>query len=208
MRRTAVGDYLDQSRVTTPAEDAKGVQLPPTQAEVKGLLEWLTARGLAPVLVGGAAVVAYLPASETFRPTVDVDIYVAHAPTQLMPGWRKDPQAIGLPSWIAPSGGVVDFLVGGHEFPGGKRVPKDLQGGVVGGFPVADWRDLFYLKLGTGRPKDFSDLLSLCGAIQQCPTSEQIGRRLSREQREDLNVIRMWWEHQGARGQKPPPFVE
>jgi hypothetical protein len=189
--------YLGQCRVRHGIVEDTDTHVPPTRDEAEFLVRYLRSHGSKPMIVGSVGVLYHLGNVNTkkFRPTVDLDIWVTKVP-ELPSGWRRDPEAIGLTSWISPSGGYVDFLIPGHEYPGGGRNPSRLDVSPETAdtrYPVASWKSLMVLKLATHREKDLSDLMSLVRKLGKVPTEAELGK-LNRIQRENLDLIRIWFE--------------
>jgi hypothetical protein len=125
--------------------ESADVTRPPTAEEFLALMGYLAEQGIEATLVGSAAVVHHLRNSpHGFRPTFDVDIHVNKQLPPLPAGWRKDQTAVGVNSWISPSGGIVDFLTPGHRFPSGEIVPRRVgrQTASDGNYAVAEINDL------------------------------------------------------------------
>ena len=190
-----VGTFLTACR--KPNRLASG-SVPPEAAEVKILLQYLTNTGNKPVIVGATALLRHLEMTDQqvakeFRPTTDIDIFIHGQVPSPPPGWSVDPEAIGVISWVSPSGGLVDLLQPEHEFPSGPFLPKAVDAdpvSVESGFPVAALPDLVRMKLNSERPKDLTDLLTIA---QQgtFPSKMEIGLLNSRQQ-ENLSFVQQW----------------
>jgi len=183
--------FLNQCSVKALCEDGS-VHTPPTPAEVRSLIAYLVSKGVKPVIVGSVAVFHHLSAASVkdFRPTVDLDVFVDKLPAP-PEGWAKDPEAVGLSSWISPSGGYVDFMVGGHEFGTGVRYPRKVStaAGSSKDYPVADAKELLKLKLNSMRDKDLQDAIRLARALK---LPELTG--LNSTQRENYEMVKLWVE--------------
>lgn len=181
--------FLNQCAVKALCEDA-AVHTPPTPAEVRQLIVYLVSKGVKPVIVGSVAVFHHLTAASVkdFRPTVDLDVFVNKLPAPPT-GWRKDPEAIGLDSWISPSGGYVDFMVSGHEFGTGVKYPKKIGTAANSpvDYPVADVQELLKIKLNSMRDKDVQDAVQLARALNM----PELGN-LNQTQRENYNLVKLW----------------
>lgn len=71
---------------------------------------------------------------------------------------------MGIISWIAPSGGYVDFLEANHIYPSGSQNPSEINKDPEpehNGLPVADLISIFQMKLNSPREKDLFDLIAL-----------------------------------------------
>lgn len=180
--------------------------VPPSTKEIQWLLEYLKANKCHPVIVGSSALLRHLELTDAeiakdFRPTADVDIFVHNPLPQIPTGWKKDYESVGVDSWIAPSGGVVDFLLAGHEFPAGPKYPANIAVDPISdasGLPVAAIKDLVGLKLNSDRAKDLSDLLLLAQAGGF--PSEMKG--LNRKQKENYAFVMQWL--QAKKNEVPP----
>lgn len=202
MPARSIIEYLTrcQSR-NVLAEGETATHVPPTAAEVRALLSYLRAAGVAPTIVGSVGVLHHLRnSSEEFRPTVDLDLFVpvSHEILRRLPppkGWKVDRESIGVISWISPGGGYVDFLTSNYEFPGGERTPRAVatDPGSDPDYPVASPVELFRLKLNSMRTKDVSDLVSLARSLGKVPTDQELGR-LNDTQRENLELVRTWFK--------------
>lgn len=191
--------YLDQCRVRNGLVESE-THVPPTADEARALMAYLNAKGLNAMVVGSVGVLHHLrgtPEEGAFRPTVDLDVFVRAPDTRLREigppeGWTVDAESIGVVSWISPSGGYVDFLTSGHQFPSGERVPASLEQDPKFGkeLPVAHAFELFKLKLSSMRAKDLTDLLSLAKA-RGLPVLSKLGK-LNDTQRENYGLIRQW----------------
>ena len=190
--------YLAQCRVRNAAEDVD-THVPPTSEEVEELIVYLREHGINPAIVGSTALLKHLgddiDIGKDFRPTADLDIFVNKPPPKQLPeGWHRDPEAVGLISWISPSGGYVDFLQGGHEYPGGRKNPSSVSIDTsISEFPVADVASVFKLKLNSERQKDLLDLVALARRTG-VPPSSALGK-LNAQQRENLQMISQWVQY-------------
>jgi len=186
--------YLSQctSRGLTESAD---VTRPPTAEEFLALMGYLAEQGIEATLVGSAAVVHHLRNSpHGFRPTFDVDIHVNKQLPPLPAGWRKDQTAVGVNSWISPSGGIVDFLTPGHRFPSGEIVPRRVgrQTASDGNYAVAEINDLIRIKLDSMRDKDLHDVLAMVRHLGYVPSAASLGGRLTDTQQQNLDLVRVW----------------
>lgn len=164
---------------------------PPQFEETEWLIKYLQDEGLKPVIIGSSAVIAHLGIPEDrieqdFRTTKDLDVVVRGRIPEPPAGWRRDYDSPGVVSWISPSGGYVDFLKPGMEFPGGQRVPALSTAPESATLPVADLQSIFKMKLASFRETDISDLLMLArrGGV---PTLSG----LSRLQKENLEYLQL-----------------
>lgn len=199
--------YLAQCRVKNNLAESADTHVPPTADEARGLIHYLQTKHVNAVIVGSVGVLHHLkdtPEENAFRPTVDLDLFVRVSDTILRKvgppsGWRTDTQSIGVVSWISPTGGYVDFLTAGHVFPSGEKVPAHISADPTSDetFPVAHALELFRLKLASMRAKDLTDLLTLAKARRDVPTPAELGH-LNDMQRENLDLIRQWFELQSA----------
>ncbi len=170
--------------------------VPPAANEVEELIEYLRSARVSPVIVGSAAVLKHLNLNDQdidrdFRPTSDLDIFVRSQLPDPPPGWRQDPEAVGVVSWISPSGGYVDFMQGGMEFPSGAKYPTNVavdEHSLSTSYPVAQVTDLFRLKLNSDRAKDLTDLLALARKVG---VPSNLGP-LNEAQKQNLEVIKLW----------------
>lgn len=193
--------YLDQCRTRNWLVESEDTHVPPAATEARALIHYLRAHKINATVVGSIGVLFHLsgtPEEGAFRPTHDLDLFVTVPEAQLVklgppPGWRADTESIGVISWISPSGGYVDFLNAGHEFPTGERVPHSVTttANADSELPVAQVTDLFRLKLASMRTKDLTDLLSLAKAVGRTPSQKELGP-LSDTQRENLDMISQW----------------
>lgn len=195
-------DYLDGCH-TRAVFEAVHSTTPPSAVQTDELFSYLRKFKLNPIVVGSAALVHHMgddiggkSASEV-RPTYDLDIYVSGNLPDPPPGWKRCTRSPGVSRWISPSGGVVDFLQGGHTFPGGAKAHKVSTVDVVlpGGadYKVADCAGVWKYKLNTVRIKDLTDL-ALLGKTRGVPSERELGR-LSSEQRENLEHVRVLVAH-------------
>lgn len=189
--------YLGQCRVAQSHQyEAQGDTVPPSADEVQELVTYLRERNLDPLITGSAAVLKHLgpdiDSRRDFRPTKDLDIFVkGKLPQAPPPGWTQDRSAIGVVSWLSPSGGSVDFLEAGHEFPSGVKMPRRLSPDSEThgtSYPVVGFEDLVKTKLDSDRPKDLTDLLLL---IKQRGIPEHLGG-LNRRQKDNLDLAQKW----------------
>ena len=104
----------------------------------------------------------------------------------LLYGWKVDPSAIGLVSWISPSGGGVDFLHSGDELPDGRVVPQAVPITDSLEFPIADLSSIFKMKLNSFREGDIKDLSILA---KKCGIPE-LGK-LNKQQKENLDYLKI-----------------
>jgi len=189
--------YLCQCRVKSLAE-SQDVHVPPSAGEAIQLIRFLKDAGVKPLVIGSVGVLSYLNVDPTknFRPTVDLDLWVEKVPRQLPRGWTIDHEAIGVDSWVSPSGGTVDFIVPGQKFPSGGRSPKSINANpdfVDTDFPVADWVDLVKLKLNSVREKDLADVIALVRAMGRVPSPTELGS-LNGDQRDNLDLVKKWFQ--------------
>lgn len=190
--------YLAQCQVRNPLAESKTVHVPPTPDEVKFLIGFLRSQKLNPMIVGSVAILRHLgpQAASGFRPTVDLDVWVTRVPEPPQ-GWRRDPESPGVISWIAPSGGYVDFLTPGHEYAGtGAKNPARLEPdpeSAESDFPVAHWKSLLFMKLNSMREKDLADCVSLVRALKRVPSPKELGK-LNQTQRENLDLVTQWFK--------------
>lgn len=187
--------YLAQCRVRNAAE-VEDVHFPPSAEEVQELLAYLKENGIQGTIVGSTAVLKHLGDEvgvHDFRPTADLDIFINRPPPkQLPPRWQRDMESLGVVSWLSPTGGYVDFLQGGHEYPGGRRNPSNVeQDNSIAEFPVASLRDVFRLKLNSERTKDLTDLVALA---RKTGVPGDLGK-LNAQQRENLQVVNQWVQY-------------
>jgi hypothetical protein len=191
--------YLRQCRVRNTLVENDKVHVPPAPDEVQDLLKYLKTNGVSAAIVGSVGVLHYVKDEANFRPTVDLDIFVhktAEDFRKISPpqGWSIDKASPGVISWISPSGGYVDFMTSGHEFPGGSRTPSRIAVDPSSkDYPVATAVDLFKLKLNSMREKDVTDLIGLARAIGGIPSEQQLGR-LNQTQRENLQLVQQWFK--------------
>ena len=166
------------------------------------MISHLKQNGVDAAVIGSVGVLHHLqgtPEAETFRPTVDLDVFVKTSILRLQrlkppTGWQVDRESVGVVSWISPSGGYVDFLAAGQTFPSGERVPSQIQVHAAVApdlLPFASVRDLFKLKLNSMRAKDLTDLLALAKSTGRPPTPAELGT-LNATQRENLDLINQW----------------
>jgi len=190
-----LGQFLAQCRVRSLTED-ETVHVPPSKDEVRQLMVYLKSKGVKPAIIGSVGVLYHLGDVDTkkFRPTVDLDVWVNKNPPEPPEGWIRDPEAVGVVSWISPSGGYVDFLTSRHEFPGGMVAPSNIEmepSTAASDYPVASWKSLMKLKLASYREKDLADLMSLVRKLGRVPSSKELGG-LNSTQKDNLNLITTW----------------
>jgi hypothetical protein len=186
-----VSDYLNQCGVLALVE-RENVHTPPTAGEVKALIAYLRAKGIKPVIVGSVAVFHHLKTdTKKFRPTVDLDIFVDKKLPLPPSGWKRDPASPGLESWISPSGGYVDFMQKGHEFPSGERNPDSVETHLDSpqDYPVAAPIEMLKMKLNSMREKDLADAMALVRALGSVPDL----KGLNQTQRENLGLVKQWF---------------
>jgi len=194
-----LGAYLGSCRKQNRFAETGTV--PPDVEELKYLLRYLTGYGLNPVITGSSALLRHLTIADEklgseFRPTADVDVFIKGTLPPLPPGWKVDREAVGVDSWISPSGGLVDFIPAGHSFPGGAAYPKSISvdpASAEAGLPVAGIVDLVRMKLDSDRPKDLSDLLLLA---QGGGYPAEVGK-LNRRQKENHEFVNTWLKAKG-----------
>jgi hypothetical protein len=187
-----IASYLAQCRVRSLAEEVIGSDshVPPTAEEVEELITYLRSFGLRPVIVGSAAAFYHFGGdASAFRPTVDIDIHVLQQLPRPLEGWRRDPSAPGVESWISPGGGYVDFLVAGEALPNGVVVPSTVQldASSPSGFPVATANDVILMKLNSTREKDLMDAIAMARRHGLPPK-----KRLNTQQRENYELVELW----------------
>jgi hypothetical protein len=193
---TQIRKYLAQCRVRN-AQESEDTHVPPSADEVQFLIQYLKEFGISPAIVGSTALLRHMgddvDVQRDFRPTADLDIFVNKPPPKQLPeGWRRDPEAVGVPSWISPSGGYVDFLQGGHEYPGGRKNPSSVEiDNVFTDFPTASLKSMFRLKLNSERTKDLLDLVAVA---RKTGVPGDLGA-LNRQQRENLQQVKQWIEY-------------
>lgn len=190
-----IEQYLEQCRVPSVVENIMGTptQMPPSPAEVRSLIQYLRSKGVAPVIVGSAAAFYHFGGdAKAFRPTVDVDIHVRKKLPLPPDGWRRDPTAIGTQSWISPSGGTVDFLVGKDELPGGIKIPAIINVHQADDedpdFPVAQIHDVLWMKLNSVREKDLFDAVAIVRKHGLPPKK----KGMTQQQAENYDLVQMW----------------
>ena len=194
-----IADYLSQCQIPTCrlGESETKTTTPPSDEEVRELIAYLRKFGVNPVIVGSVGIFHHLTlAAHKFRPTVDLDVFTHRKVPAPPPGWTKIKDSIGVESWRSPSGGVVDFLEKGHEFPGGSKNPSkvEIDPKSPTDYPVAAVVELFKLKLNSMRSKDMTDAVALAKAVGGVPGDAAFGK-LNRTQRENLNMLRIWADH-------------
>lgn len=192
-----IAGYINQCRVQSVVEQVIGsheLHVPASADELEELVKYLRSYGHNPVIIGSAAVFFHMghdPAS--FRPTMDVDIHVTKPLPPLPPGWTRDPEAVGIASWISPSGGYVDFLQAGEELPGGFRVPRRVRMAPDSdpGFPVAALEEVLKMKLASLREKDLLDCVAIARKLG-LPPKATLG--LNMQQEENYDLVTLWIE--------------
>lgn len=190
-----ISAYLHQCRVKSMMEDEE-THVPPTAAEVRELIGYLRTQGSKPAIVGGVGVLHHLGPGADFRPTVDVDVWVQKLP-KLKPGWKQDPEAVGVSSWISPSGGYVDFLTPGHEINPDTKLPRTIDVDAPDSdFPVGTWQSLAWLKLNSVREKDLADLIALVRKAGRVPTKADFKKfgAMNSTQKENLEMVQQWFK--------------
>lgn len=199
MFETLLETYLRQCRVLNRlVEDDNDTHFPPTKDEVGQLIRHLRDQGLDPKIIGSVGILHHLgnvDVRRDFRPTVDLDIFVAKDPGAPMAGWKRDPEAPGITSWISPSGGYVDFMSPSHQFPGGEKAPKTVavhEPSAGSDYPVAHAHELLKLKLNSMRPKDIADALALVRKLGYVPDMKDLGR-LTPQQRDNYQLLKQWF---------------
>lgn len=181
-----IGEFLRQSRNSTSNQG----HIPPNLEEVNILIEYLSEKGLDPIIVGSVAVYTHLRKKRSYPKislvrqvdiaielkedvtsfgfTKDIDLFISKKLPPPPPCWKVDKASLGVPSWISPSNGYVDFLIAGHIFPDNSKNPMKIEKDaelLEMGCAIADLKSLFLLKLNSSRPKDFTDLLALAHII-------------------------------------------
>lgn len=192
-----ISTYLRQCRVRNTLIESEGVHVPPTPEEVDSLLGYLRDKGVNPAVVGGVGLLHHLGPenAKSFRPTVDIDLWVNKVPKPPS-GWRQDPEAVGVDSWISPSGGYVDFVTPSHEFEPGNKAPKKIEVDAGTRFPVGSWKSLMWLKLQSFREKDLADVIALVRKLGRVPAENEFGffGKMTQTQRENLDMVRQWFQ--------------
>jgi len=190
-----VEDYLAQCAVRSLQEDETTAHVPPTPEEARQLIGYLRGKGVNPTVVGSAAVFHHLQGTSVrdFRPTVDLDLHIDKKLPPPPQGWRRDPEAPGVDSWISPTGGYVDFVAKGHRFPGGDSPMPGVKThkSSTPEFPVAEPEDIIRMKLNSMREKDISDTVTLVKALGDPGILDRLGK-LNGTQRENLTLVRQW----------------
>lgn len=168
---------------------------PPTEEEVGFMLGHLRRHKVNPVIIGGAAASHYAkPEIWNGRKVKDLDVFVSRTPPLPPKDWDIDREAPGITSWVSPSGGKVDFMTAGYEFPGGwERAPRRVAANQRMGVPVAAFADLFRMKLNSLRHNDLNDLIAMVRSAGRVPTEDELGKLNSR-QRENLELVRLWYQ--------------
>ena len=206
-----IESYLTSCRTPSIMEDLHDLDgmKPPTAQELRALIAYLTGFGLRPLVAGSASAFHHLilafgkkskrDISNLWRPTKDVDLWVSGKLPAPPAGWKRDPEAIGTPSWISPSGGYVDFMIEGDTFPsGGVTGSMSASDDSPEGVPTAGIFDVLRSKLATGRIKDLGDVIDLMHAIKAKPAyAAKIPgflKSLSSEQKEDFNTAVMYFD--------------
>lgn len=184
--------YINQCRVVNLGESNE-VQFPPTPDEIDQLIAYLKGQKVNPAVVGGVGVLQHMGSASNFRPTTDVDIWVSKVPS-ILKGWRQDPEAVGIPSWISPSGGHVDFVTPGQNFGTEVgRVPRKIEVD-SGRFPVGSWKTIMWLKLNSHREKDLSDVVTLARKLDIFPSTDDFNffGKMNKTQLDNLNLVQHW----------------
>lgn len=191
--------YLNQCRVINGLVEKSGVHVPPTADETRDLMAYLRSKGLKPAIVGSVGILKHLGPNIDpridFRPTVDLDVWVTKVPPP-PPGWRQDREAIGVASWISPSGGFVDFMQAGDELDAGVTVPHAIEydkESATSDMPVAHQLTILKMKLNSYREKDLSDSIALIRAMGKMPSAAQLGK-LTQTQRDNFDLISQWFQ--------------
>jgi hypothetical protein len=194
------GFYISQSRDIQLEES----HYPPSAREMEILIEYLQSEGVDPIIVGSVAIVKHLnqkiinsSEASTYRRTEDLDLFIKKQIPKPPIGWRIDRAAIGVVSWISPSGGYVDFLIAGQNFPDNSKNPMNIgkdPESVKMGCPIADVLSLFIMKLNSFREKDMTDLLTL--SLKLGIPNELERQALNHTQRENLSLLKMWLAHE------------
>jgi hypothetical protein len=193
-----ISAYLAQCRVVSETEGAE-THVPPSKGEVISLIRFLRDQKTRPLVIGGVGVLNYLKGVDPqrgFRPTSDLDLWVDKVPVELPKGWTKDPEAVGVHSWVSPSGGYVDFLTPGHQFPGGEKLTVKVDPDpvtVYTKFPIASWLSILKLKLCSVREKDLADCIALVRAMGKVPGPDELGK-LNATQRDNLDLVNQWFK--------------
>jgi hypothetical protein len=189
-----VADYLQRCNCRNFLVEDGQAHVPPSHKEVHDLMRHLKANGIKAAIAGSVGILHHvdLDASK-FRPTHDLDIWVNQDPGNPPPGWRRDPESIGLVSWISPSGGYVDFMRAGDEFPGGTVVPRSIDVSAEFEHPVAGWKSLLAMKLNSMREKDLADSIALVRQLGRVPSPRELGK-LTVTQRENLDLVGTWFK--------------
>ena len=200
-----IGKYLSGYLNKSRSKINEGPHVPPTVIEIEQLMTFLQEKGLNPVIVGSMALIKHLKPTyqelneDAIRLTNDVDLFISqnNLPTP-PPGWRRDLASAGVISWIAPSGGYVDFLIAGHSFPDNTRNPKKIgidPESEKMGCPTADLASLYLLKLNSFREKDLFDILGLARKIGIPSEIERMS--LNSTQKDNLEIVKLWLSHDG-----------
>jgi hypothetical protein len=204
--QSPIDRYLRQCQVRNTMERSEmDTSVPPQPEEVKQLLAYLKQQGVDAAVVGSVGVLHYVKDASKFRPTVDLDLHVQMTAAnfrKVQPprGWSLDRSAPGVISWISPSGGLVDFVTAGHEFPGGGRAPSRVTVDPSSKeYPVSTAVDIFRMKLNSMREKDLADMISLARAIGGVPTAKQLGD-LNQTQGENLQLVQQWFKMRPSGG--------
>ena len=185
--------YLNQCGVRGLTESGS-VNHPPTAEEFLEVVSYLKFHGVTSAVIGSSAVVYHIKTSvKDYRPTVDLDLWVNRKLPAPPAGWYRDPQSIGIDSWISPTGGTVDFLKAGHRFPSGSVVPSKIDFVVSddGKFNVAKLVEVFKLKLDSEREKDMLDCVVIARSLGYVPSARELGV-LTDQQVETLNMVQAW----------------
>ncbi|MBA2368117.1 MAG: hypothetical protein H0V82_03730 [Candidatus Protochlamydia sp.] len=158
-----------------------------------------------PVIVGSMALIKHLKPTyqelndDEIRLTNDLDLFISQNNLPNPPiGWRRDLAACGVVSWIAPSGGYVDFLIAGHSFPDNTKNPKKIgidPESEKMGCPTADLVSIYLLKLNSFREKDLFDILGLARKLGIPKEIERV--LLNSTQKDNLDIVKLWLSHDG-----------
>ncbi len=166
---------------------------------------FLQEKGVNPVIVGSMALIKHLKPTyqelndDEIRLTNDLDLFISQNNLPNPPiGWRRDLAACGVVSWIAPSGGYVDFLIAGHSFPDNTKNPKKIgidPESEKMGCPTADLVSIYLLKLNSFREKDLFDILGLARKLGIPKEIERV--LLNSTQKDNLDIVKLWLSHDG-----------
>lgn len=81
-----------------------------------------------------------------------------------------------------------------QEFPGGERLPAAVSVNkktARSRIPIANWQDIFAIKLNSVRDRDLFDLVSLCRSMGRVPKEQELGT-LNLLQQENLDAVKSW----------------